>query len=81
MWRANSDEIAKTCLLKIFQFLKCLQTRNILFTIANSRLVTFDRTEASKCEELKRRREVVEEAENWEDWDEWEEEEKEEEEE
>ena len=79
MWRANSDEIAKTCLLKIFQFLKCLQT--ILFTIANSRLVTFDRTEASKCEELKRRRELVEEAENWEDWDEWEEEEKEEEEE
>ena len=50
-------------------------------TSANSRLVTFDRTEASKCEELKRRREVVEEAENWEDWDEWEEEEKEEEEE
>ena len=38
--------------------------------------MTFDRTEASKCEELKRRRELVEEAENWEEWeDEWEEEE------
>ena len=46
-------------------------------TSANSRLVTFDRTETSKCEELKRRRELVEEAENWEDWDEWEEEEEE----
>ena len=61
--------------------LKMPSNSQILLTSANSRLVTFDRTEASKCEELKRRRELVEEAENWEDWDEWEEEEEKEEEE
>ena len=61
--------------------LKMPSNSQILLTSANSRLVTFDRTETYKCEELKRRRELVEEAENWEDWDEWEEEEEKEEEE
>ena len=45
----------------------CFSLRNI-FEITISRLVTFDRTETSECEEL-RRKEEREEVE-WEEWDE-----------